>query len=468
MSSYKKLGKNMLFMTIGSLGSKILSFLLVPLYTSVLTTAEYGISDLITTTVSLCFPFFTLIISESLLQFSLSKKHEKSELWFISFRIWLFGTVIMFIFSPIVFFTPLKDYYIFVITYYMCFSFYNILSYFIRGLEKIKVFSFAGIIDTFIIIMLNILFLLVFKIGIIGYLLSQIIASALASIYMIFAGGVYKYGFKILNIDKKLQREMISYSVPMIPNSVSWWISNASDRFILTFFSGVSVNGIYSVSYKIPTIISMFSTIFNSAWRLSAVDEFGSEKSRLFFADVYSKLTVLLLLLCSGLIVINKPLAKLLFSNDFYLAWKCVPILLLASAFHSFADFFGTIYTTAYKTKYLFYSTLIAAVTNIVLNFSLIPFLGAFGAALATLISYIAVWLFRIIHSRKIIKIEYHLIRDGLCYFFVLLQLIISIFEWKFEILYSSIFFILILFLTHKELFNILKMFISNFKKNKA
>ena len=127
MASYKKLGKDMLLMTIGSLGSKILAFLLVPLYTTVLSTAEYGISDLITTTVSLCFPFFTLIISEPLLQFSLNKENNTAKIWFIAFRIWLIGTLVMFLFSPIVFFTPLKEYYGFVVAYYIGYSMYNIL-----------------------------------------------------------------------------------------------------------------------------------------------------------------------------------------------------------------------------------------------------------------------------------------------------------------------------------------------------
>lgn len=465
MASYKKLGKDMLLMTIGSLGSKILAFLLVPLYTTVLSTAEYGISDLITTTVSLCFPFFTLIISEPLLQFSLNKENNTAKIWFIAFRIWLIGTLVMFLFSPIVFFTPLKEYYGFVVAYYIGYSMYNILSYFMRGVNKVKIFSISGVINSAAIIGLNIFFLLVLKIGIVGYLLSQIIASGVACVYIVLAGGVYRYGLQIRNVDKVLQKKMLAYSIPMIPNSVSWWISNASDRFILTFFSGVSVTGIYSVAYKIPTIISMFSSIFNSAWRLSAADEFGSKKSRDFFGDVYSKLTVLLLLLSSLLIAMNKPLASILFARDFYAAWKCVPVLLLSAAFHSFADFFGTIYTTSYKTKYLFQSTLIGAGTNIILNFSLIPFWGAFGAAIATLISYMAVWLFRILHSRKIIKIEYHLRRDIACYALVFLQLLISGFTLKCEIVIATIIFLLLLILTRKELSQLLKMFLVKLKR---
>lgn len=467
MSNYKKLGKDMLLMTIGSLGSKVLAFLFVPFYTAVLTTSEYGISDLITTTVSLCFPLFTLIISESLLQFTLNKEDEISKIWSIGLRIWILGTLAMLLCSPIVLLTPLKEYYIFVVSYYIAYSLYNCLSYFIRGLNKVGVFSIAGIINSVLVIALNLLFLLGMKIGIIGYLLSQIIACFFAGVFIFFAGKIYKYGFGIFKVDRQLQSKMLAYSIPMIPNSISWWIANASDRYILTMFSGVAVTGIYSVAYKIPTIISLFSGIFNSAWRLSANENFGSEESKAFYTDIYSKLTVLLLLLSSFLIVINKPLASILFSKDFYAAWECVPILVVSAVFHSYSDFFGTIYTTSFKTKYLFYSTLMGAGTNIILNFCFIPHFGAIGAALATLISYAVVWIFRLVHSQKILKIKYHLVRDCIGYLIVFVQLVLAEFEWKFEIAVSAVLLLILIILVRKELISIFKMALGKFLKKK-
>ncbi len=460
MSNYKKLGRNIVIMTIGNFGSKVLSFLFVPLYTAILTTAEYGISDLITTTVSLCFPFFTLIISEPLLQFSLKNETDISKIWIAGLNVWVMGTIGMLACSPIIFFTPLKDYYFFVIGYYIVYSMYNCLSYFIRGLNKVFIFSLAGIVNTFFMIALNIIFLIVIKIGILGYLLSNIISCFVACVFIIVFGGIYKYGFNILRVDKGLRRKMLSYSIPMIPNSISWWIANASDRYILTMFSGLTAAGIYAVAYKIPTIISTFSGIFNSAWRLSANDDFGSESSCRFYEDIYSKLTVLLVCLSSALIVINKPLAHFLFSNDFYTAWKCVPFLLLSATFHSYADFFGTIYTTSFKTKYLFYSTVLGAATNIVLNLILIPFWSGQGAAVATLLSYIVVWLFRVFHSRKILALKYNIKRDLFCYIVVFIQLIISELEMNSEIIISFACMLLVFTAMRKEIYSVLKMFI--------
>lgn len=458
MANYKKLGKDVLLMTIGSFGSRVISFVFVPFYTAVLTTAEYGISDLITTTVTLLLPFFTLTVFESMMRFPLDKKNDPQKVWQVGCKVEAIGFLIFLALSPILFFTVLKDYYIFVVAYYFAISINRCVSYFVRGLNKVKVFAIAGTMQTAFIVGFSLLFLLVFKIGIVGYLLAHVIASILATSYMIVAAKIYKYGFNIREVDKQLQKEMLGYSVPMMPNSVCWWIANASDRYILTAFVGTAATGIYSVAYKIPTIISALMSIFGNAWKLSAVEDFGSEKSRNFFSDIYSKLTVLMLLAASFLMVINKPLARFLFSKDFYQAWQCVPMLLMASVMHAYSEFFGSIYTSAYKTKFLVVSTGIGSVVNIILNFILIPTYHGIGAAIATVIGYAVIWFTRMIHSRKIMALDFHLVRDVICYVLAGIQVFIACNSFKHEYYISGAIFIAILIIMHGEIKGLAQM----------
>lgn len=458
MANYKKLGKDVLLMMIGSFGSRVISFIFVPFYTAVLTTDEYGIADLITTTVTLLLPFFTLTIFESMMRFPLSKEHDPQKVWQVGCKVEILGFLIFLIMSPFIFLTVLKDYYIFVVAYYFAISLNQCVSYFVRGTNKVKVFALAGTMQTGFIVTFSLLFLLVFKIGIAGYLLAQIVGSIFATSYMIFAAKIYKYGFHIRGVDKQLQKEMLGYSVPMTPNSVCWWIANASDRYILTAFVGTAATGIYSVAYKIPTIIAALTSIFGNAWKLSAVEDFGSEKSRNFFSDIFSKFTVLMTLSASFLMVINKPLAKILFSKDFYQAWQCVPILLMASVMHAYSEFFGSIYTSAYKTKFLVVSTSIGSVLNIILNFILIPTYHGIGAAIATLIGYSVIWLVRVIHSRKIMKIDYHIVRDVACYVLAGIQVFVACNSFKYEYYISGTIFIVILILMHGEIKGLVQM----------
>jgi O-antigen/teichoic acid export membrane protein len=453
MANYRKLGINMLSLTIGNFASKLLSFLFVPFYTAVLSTSEYGTADIVTTTVTLLFPFFSLIICESMMRFALDKSENNEDVYRVGIVVWSAGLIVLLIMSPLLLlFKSLKDYWILVLLYYVAYSLSQNVGYYSRGVEKAVLYTISGIVATAVTIGLNLLFLLCFKIGVVGYLLSSIIANFLSALVMVLGGGFFKYKISPGRIDKNLAKRMLRYSIPMIPNSASWWVSNSSDKYILLAFAGVAANGIYSVAYKIPTIITIVTSIFATAWRISAVDNFGSKESKKFYSDVYGMYVSLTVIIASALMVVNKPLSSFMYQKEFFQAWQFVPILLIASVIHAYCEFFGTLYTSSMQTKMLFYSTIIGAMTNVILNFALIPSFAAFGAAIATLISYMVVWLVRMIHSSKIMKLEYNFFDDILAFTMIAIQVVISSINLKNEIIISAIIFLSIVFIRRKNL----------------
>lgn len=453
MANYRKLGINMLSLTIGNFASKLLSFLFVPFYTAVLSTSEYGIADIVTTTVTLLFPFFSLIICESMMRFALDKSEKNEDVYRVGIVVWIAGLIVLLIMSPLLLlFKSLKDYWILVLLYYAAYSLSQNVGYYSRGAEKVVLYTISGIVATAVTIGLNLLFLLCLKIGVVGYLLSSIIANFLSALVMIIGGGFFKYKISPNKIDKNLAKRMLRYSIPMIPNSASWWVSNSSDKYILLAFAGVAANGIYSVAYKIPTIITIVTSIFATAWRISAVDNFGSKESKKFYSDVYGMYVSLTVIIASALMVVNKPLSSFMYQKEFFQAWQFVPILLIASVIHAYCEFFGTLYTSSMQTKMLFYSTIIGAMTNVILNFALIPSFAAFGAAIATLISYMVVWFVRMIHSSKIMKLEYNYFDDILAFTMVAIQVVIASINLKNEIIISAIIFLSIVFIRRKNL----------------
>ena len=425
MERTKKLGKNLLIITIGSFLSKILSFLFLPLYTSALTTSEYGIADLITTSVNLLVPFATLVIGEAIMRFSLGKEEEFKKIFSSGVRTCLISTILTVCVALIIAnFTVLKDYRIILSISLLVSCTYNILSFFSRGIGAVKNYSISGVINTFCIVTLNIIFLVVVKAGLIGYILSTIIAEIISIIYLLSCKNVRSnLSVRKKHYEKKLAKSMLKYSIPLVPNSISWWISNSSDKYILTIFHGLANNGVYSVSYKVPSILSLIINIFSSAWIISAVDDFGSEESRKFYSDVYNKYISISLIGISLLIFLNKLLATVLFSSKFYGAWMYQPVLIIGVAFHGLAGFLGSIYTSSKNTKMILISTVIGAILNIILNLSLIPKHGAMGAAIATTISYVVVWLIRAINSRKIMKLTVNYSRILISFIIIIVQL---------------------------------------------
>ena len=403
----KKLLKNSVLLIVGNFSSKILVFLLVPFYTSVLSTEEYGISDLLVTTVNLVYPIVTLMISTAVLRFSLDKDGNSKQILSTGFWIQFVGFVFLTAVSLLFFrHTSYAQYLWYFIAYYGTFTVYTLLLQYAKGMEKVAIYAFASVINTVILIGCNLLFLLRFHLGVQGYISSMIIAYGTTAIIVFFGSGAWKDITSPGKIDKAIAKSMVRYSVPLMPNSISWWVSNSSDRYIMNMYRTKDELGVYSVAYKIPSIMSTVTSILLNAWEISAVDEFGTEKSRKFFSQMYKHYFEILTILCVLIMMLVKPLASILFQKDFYSAWLFVPALLFASVFNTMSAFLGTIFTAAKKTNSIFTTTMLGALTNIALNFALIPSFGAQGAAVATAIGYIATYAARMVGSRKIMKLE--------------------------------------------------------------
>ncbi len=405
---YKKLLKNLSLISLGALSSKVISYLMIPLYTNVLSTAEYGTTDLIFTTVSLLMPLLSLEISNALMRFLLDKEYDQEEVFNTCFGILLFSAVIFLVLSPLLFcFDVFKNYYFLFIFYYISNLINGFAQSFVRGVDLVKEYSIAGILQTFFVVILNVVFLLVFKLKITGYLLAYTLGAFISVIYLLkICVERTNIHIRKLRYHSKLTKEILMYSIPLVPNSVLWWVSNSSDKYFLTLFSGISDVGIYSVAYKIPTMLSVFSSLFITAWQISSVEDFGSERTIYFFRNIAKKYLYLNTLATSILLLFLKPISGFLFLNDFYSAWTVVPFLIVGYVYYSMSLFMGTIYTAAKKTKMVMTSTVVGSIVNIILNYLLIPLTGIYGAAIATAISYVVIYLMRKLDSKHIIKLN--------------------------------------------------------------
>lgn len=402
--------RNIGFITVGSFASRIMAFVLVPLYTAKLSTAEYGSADLIFTTLSLLLPILTLEINEAVFRFLLDEnKNKQISVLSIGVFVSLMGVLTFVMLTPVMMlFDFLKNHLYLVIGLFITNVMYVCLSQFAKGIECVKVYSIAGVINTLIVGLLNVFFLVRLELKVEGYLLAYCLGYLGASLYLIFA--MYK-NIRILpfyELPKTDIRQMLRYSIPLIPNAICWWINNASDKYILALFCTTSVVGVYSIAYKIPSLLSTISSIFFSAWQISAVEGYGTEENRAFHSKIYRAFFLSNAIICVVLIFGVRYIAHILYSNEFYEAWKYSLVLTGAYFVNAISTFLGTIYTTSKNTKMLLISSVIAAVINICLNFFLIPMWGAFGAAWATLISYVVVLVVRTYHTKKLMPIDYN------------------------------------------------------------
>lgn len=433
MNKYKYLLKNIGLMTISNFGSKILSFLLVPLYTNVLSTEEYGIYDFYAITVFLLTPILSLNIVEAVLRFSLDSKKDKTKIFTIGFYKCIVAvcicSILIIINMTLNVVDVLNKYPLFFILYFTLSLFSDLILQYARGLERLKDVAIAGIISSITMLCFNVLLLVVFNWKLEGFFIANCLSFFSVIIFLSLRIKIWQS--ILLKADLKIiKKEMISYSTPMILNSIGWWVNNVANKYIVIFLCGVAANGIFSVAYRIPSILVLFQTIFNQAWTVSAVKEFNKNNSS-FYLNIYNAYNMGMVIVCSILILFNKTIAYILFANDFYLAWQYAPFLMLAVVFNSLAVLLGGIFSAAKKSEVYAKTTMIGAVVNIVLGLILVFGMGVIGAAIATMIANIIVWLMRLKETKKIIQFDINIKLHIISYIILLIQVVIILFIEK-------------------------------------
>lgn len=394
-SKYKYLIKSTGVLTISSFSTKLISFFLVPLYTAILTTEDYGIISLISTTISLLIPFLTLNILDAVVVFSIRNKNFEAVIRIVlrylaaSFP----GMGIILILNNAFNIFALNNLELYIFILFAATISNEFFNEFAKATEHINDIAFAGFISSLVVIIFNILFVLYLKLGIKGYLSANILGIGSSVLYLIIRLKIWNY-FSVA-FDSKMNKEMIRYAFPLIATTIGWIINSAGDKYVSAYFLGAGVTGLISVAYKLPSIISIFNGIFSRSWQVSAVKEYQDTENNFFYANVFVYLNFFLVFIGSCLIAGDKILARFLFLKDFFNAWNLVPFLIISSILEFVAGFMGPILAARLDNKTLAKSTIYSSILNIGLNIILCLLMGAIGLTIATMLSSLFIYVYR-------------------------------------------------------------------------
>lgn len=452
----KYLLKNTLLFSLSNFSSKLVAFLLVPLYTYKLSTHDYGVADLLFTICGFLFPFLSFNIIESVFRFSIDKDTDKNAIINAGLKCNLICAILGLLAIPVLsLFDEYRDYAIVFYFYLVTMSLSQTFLSFLKGQEKIKLFSIGNVLNVVSAGLFNILFLLVLDMGVNGFFLSYILANVLTIIYVLAFG---KISFNFSRKDKALFKKMVAYSTVLIPTNFMWWIMNSSDKVMIANFINPAANGVYAISYKIPMILAVVISVFNQAWFFSAVkeeDQKGREKRSNMAFDHLLKLSILINIL---ILFILKPFTYIYVSHDFYASWQYVPILLFGFVFNTMATFVATTYSVEKNNKGMLFSGLFGAFCNIVLNFCLIPVIGVYGAAIATSSSYVAVFLYRLFDTKKSLHIKAFSLSHCLLYLVLIIANIACYLDNLMSYISLSVILLLFLIIIRKDILFYLKI----------
>ncbi len=409
MSKKKELAKNTIIIFAGKVSTQLISFLLLPLYTSYLVTEEYGFVDLITTYVTLIVPIITLELEMSVFRYLVDARKDKEEtkkVFSNNFLILLVSLLIFAIGYLIVTCFWKFDYRFLILFDIIICTFSGNFLQIARGVGRTLDYAISCIITGVSTILLNILLIVVFRLGAFGMITAIAVANGLGALYLFIRLKMWQYvDFK--KKDQKLIKEMYHYSIPLVPNGISWWIVNASDRTIITAILGTAANGIYAVSNKFPTILSSLLGIFNLSWSESAALYINSPDRDEFFSDISNTVTKLFTCLGVGMIACMPFVFPILVNSSYDEAYYYIPILVLGAVFNVIICLYSAVYIAKKMTKQVATTSILGAIINIVINIGLVHFIGLYAAALSTAISYFVMMVYRHYDLKKYMNITY-------------------------------------------------------------
>ena len=409
MSKKKELAKNTIIIFLGKVCTQLISFLLLPLYTSYLLTEEYGLVDLVTTYVTLIVPIITMELEMSVFRYLVDCRKDKNETKkvFSNDFIILLSSLAIFVvlYLGVTCFWKFDYRFLILLDIVICTFSGNFLQI-ARGVGRTLDYAISCIITGVSTILLNILLIVVFRLGAFGMITSIAIANGLGALYLFIRLKMWQY-IDFRKKDKKLIKEMYQYSIPLVPNGISWWIVNVSDRTIITAIIGTAANGIYAVSNKFPTILSSLLGIFNLSWSESAALHIDSPDRDEFFSDISNTVTKLFTCLGVGMIACMPFVFPFLVNKSYNDAYYYIPILVLGAVFNVVVCLYNAVYIAKKMTKQVALTSIIGAVINIVVNIGLIHFIGLYAAAISTAVAYFVMMVYRHIDLKKYMNITY-------------------------------------------------------------
>ena len=423
-ASYKNriaflLGNTLVF-ALGGLAIKAVSLVLMPLYTTALTAGEYGTAELLNSAIEIVLPLLSLGVVEALYRFSIDDDVPKDELFAGSLVVLGGGALCTGVLCALgsVLWDMEHAGSFFVLFCSVCV--FKATTQLARGLGHVRRFVAYGLINALAMVVSTYLLLVRARLGVGGYLWSFTIGYLVGGLAAFLGSAEYRL-LVPFRVDRALLRRMLVYSLPLVPNLLSWWLVSVSGRYVVLWGGGLVAAGLFTAASKMPALVNIVASVFQQAWQYSTAREINSPDRGAFFGVVMRGYSLATLTVAGLVIALNRPISRVMLQAEFAEGWRYVPLLMLAATFGVMTIFFGTFYQALMNSRMLMVSTMMGAVVNVVLGVALVPFMGPWGAGLAGAVAYALVLVVRARDLRR--RIDLPMDRSRLTYQLALLSI---------------------------------------------
>lgn len=408
MSRKTELAKNTAILTVGKVCTQCISFFLLPLYTAILSTEEYGTFDLFVTYSALLLPLVNWQFDQGLFRFMLDCRNDMKQQKEL-FSTLLVSSLIQSSLYVIIFlivrpFLKIENSY-FLLGYVVLQVFTSFFLQFVRGLGYSVKYTIASFISASATTVLNVIALVIFGMRLQGLFLSTLSAQILTLSYLIVTSKCWNY-ISLKSVRLTVLKNVGVYSIPLIPNNLAWWVVNASDRTIISHFLGAAANGIFSVAHKFPNVFIQFYNILNLSWTETVSLHFQDEDRDEFLTETMTTLYKLFSAACFGIVACIPFVFSALVNQKYEAAYNQILILMYAMLFRVLVGLYSCVYVAQKSAKKIAYTSIAAAVINIVVNLLLISKIQVFAASVSSLVAFMLMFFIRYFDVNKTVHMK--------------------------------------------------------------
>lgn len=414
---------------IPSLLARGVSLFLIPLYTRVLTPADYGAFDLFTLFAAIANMVVALEVNQAIARFYPTAKDElhkrkyaSTALWFTMATYGIFSLILLMAsstLSPLIMGREDLDSVFRIGTLHI---FLGGINYLMQNQFKWELRSKHFAAQSIILLLItsggSIYLTYFLKMGVMGVILGQIVGflgSITFGLYMLRR--TY-----MLSFEKSLLKEMLVYSAPLVPSGIAVFFTNYLDRIMINGYLSIEEVGLYGIAFRLAGLTSLLLIGIRSALMPLIFKNYEKEQTKRDIEILFRYFSVSSLLFFATLSLFSKEILQFFTTEAYHESYCYVPILILGILF-SQSYIFMPGATIAKRTKYFLYINLSAAALNIGLNLILIPSFGLYGVAIATMTSHFLTFVLHYTVSQRYYRVLHNMYSLG----FLMISTVVSV-----------------------------------------
>lgn len=375
---------------LGNVFTKLLSFFLLPLYTNRINPNDFGEFGLIVSLSNLIIPLVFFQVWDSVFRFSFdyTEKKDKFEVIANGLLVMLFG-LLTYSLSYIILANLLEFNYTFLVFGYALFIgiqyFYSVVA---RAMQNNKLFVISGTVNSFVMIILNIVLIVVFDRGIDALYISSI-AGVLAQILIIETDIKLYKNLDLSKVSKDKIIELIRFSLPLSISTVTHWLLTGYTQVSISMNLGTYANGLFTVSNKFSSMLILLVGVFQFAWNEMAYIISNDDNKTTYYNKSVTEILKISIIGTSVFIILIKIIFPYFIGEQYKGALYIIPIIMIGTMANTYSGFLGTIFLANKNSDKLFKATLLSSIINVISLNIFIPIWGLNGAVLSLALSFI-------------------------------------------------------------------------------